>query len=206
MAPVKKPDWAPELLFAPAHCNPALQKSMCKIEPNHSGSYIYCFFACKNHVKEIYVESLRALGRKATVIEDIYEKAKQSGTKVVVADLPNAFETRASPAVNFQRRVMAAVQEFERDVIVQRLQEGLRAKAGELRKQGLPEKVNGRKSALEMSMPGKRKTARLKNLCRQRAKGVFGWRTLAEKVSIVLGKGAPLKKGAAMTMSAQLLA
>lgn len=158
----------------------------------------------------IFVESLRALGRKASGIEEIYEKAKETNTCIVVADLPPAlFTASASPAENFQRRIMAAVQEFERDTIVNRLQQGLRAKAEQLAKAGMnPKKVNGRKSHLEKRMAQKGITKgqlkSLSTLCRARKRGDFGWRALAPKLSKILKLKKPMGKDAAMTLSKEL--
>ncbi|CAE7241929.1 unnamed protein product [Symbiodinium natans] len=158
----------------------------------------------------VYVESLRALGRKASGIEEVYEAAKKTKTNVVVADLPCVFSLSATPAEAFQRRVMAAVQEFERDVIVNRLQEGLEAKAKKLKSQGKDEKVNGRKSYLDkfLKKEGENKTMKmkaLKALCMDRQKGKFGFRELAVKASKVLAlKKSTIGKDAAVTLSQQL--
>lgn len=154
----------------------------------------------------VYVESVRSLARKASAIEEIYEKAKSSGTKIVVADLPNAFDAEASPAVNFQRRVMAAVQEFERDVIVKRLQEGLKAKADALKKKSgkEPVKVNGRPSYLEKHQVNAHQKAKLKKLCQEQQCGKIGLRALAEQASKVLRLKEPMGKDAAATLSIQL--
>ena len=100
----------------------------------------------------LYAESLRALGRKATVIEDVYEMAKNSKTKIVVADMPGVFNPKASATENFLRRVQAAVQEYERDQIVHRLQEGIQARRAALQRANPKNKhikCNGRKSLLE---------------------------------------------------------
>ncbi|CAJ1410792.1 unnamed protein product [Effrenium voratum] len=156
----------------------------------------------------IYVESLRALGRKTSAIEEIYEEAKRTGTHIVVADLPpTLFSSTASPAENFQRRIMAAVQEFERDTIVYRLQEGLKAKAAKMKAAGLPGKVNGRKSYLEHQQ-GKnlspKKLKALKQACLARKRGEFGWRVLATKASKILRLKVCVGKDAAVTLSKQL--
>ena len=159
----------------------------------------------------VFVESLSALGRKATGIKEVYEAAKKSKTNVVVADLPCVFSLSATPAEAFQRRVMAAVQEFERDVIVNRLQEGLQAKAKKLQTQGKNNnKVNGRKSYLEKLLQNdshnmKSKIKALTALCKDRKQGKFGFRELAVKATKVLAlkKGA-MGKDAAVTLSQQL--
>ena len=86
----------------------------------------------------VYVESARALSRRADVIEAIYKKAKTTNTKLIVADMPGAFKFDASPAENFQRRIMAAVMEFQRDMVVYNLQAGLQAARAKAKKAGKP--------------------------------------------------------------------
>ena len=131
----------------------------------------------------VYVESLRALGRKATVIEDVYEMAKKSNTNIVVADMPGVFNPDATPTENFLRRVQAAVQEYERDIIVHRLQQGLQARKAALQR-GNPKKrvkVNGRKSLMEKHPLAAGQERKLKLLCKQKLRGAFGWRPMAVK-------------------------
>jgi DNA invertase Pin-like site-specific DNA recombinase len=156
----------------------------------------------------VYVESVRSLARKASAIEEIYEKAKKTGTKIVVADLPNAFDAEAGPAVNFQCWVMAAVQEFEWDVIVRRLQEGLKAKAFSLKQQGHKEplKVNGRPSYLEQHMNkiDVKVKVRLQKLCQAQQHGRIGLGQLALEASKVLRLRKPMGKDAAVTLSIKL--
>jgi hypothetical protein len=71
---------------------------------------------------EIFVESLRSLTRSSTVAEAIAEKVQDSKIKthIHVADMPGLFAKDATPQQRFQRRIAAAVNEYERDVIVQR--------------------------------------------------------------------------------------
>eukprot|EP00438_Fugacium_kawagutii_P023949 Skav213219 [mRNA] locus=scaffold369:23605:24360:- [translate_table: standard] len=103
----------------------------------------------------VFVESIRSLARKSGTIEDLYNEAKKNGCHIVVADTgADLFKHDATPAQNFMRRVLAAVTEFERDMIVHRLTSGLLRKKALLQaKTGKQEvKVNGRKSYLEHAM------------------------------------------------------
>ena len=61
------------------------------------------------------------MGRKASVIEEVYDKARETNTKLITVDMPGLLKLNASPTENFIRRVQAAVQEYERDMIVHRL-------------------------------------------------------------------------------------
>ena len=158
--------------------------------------------------KTIYVESLRALGRKASVIDDIYERAKETRTEIAIADMPGLMKLDASPTERFQLRVVAAVQELERDTIVHRLQQGLQAAKKNKERQGLPTKVQGRKSYLEKKEEGglsRVQRCKLVALCKQREQGAFGWRPLASKMSKLLRLERPMKHEAARTMSKALL-
>ena len=116
----------------------------------------------------VYVESLRALGRKATVIEDVYEMAKNSKTKIVVADMPGVFNPKASATENFLRRVQAAVQEYECDIIVHQLM------------------CNGHESLLENKPPTTHQKHMLKAVCKEKKCGALGWCPLAMKCAKIL--------------------
>jgi DNA invertase Pin-like site-specific DNA recombinase len=76
----------------------------------------------------VYMESARALARKASVAEDIWLKSKDAGVQLEAADLPGLLKHNPTPAEGFMRRVMFAMYEFERDLIVARLANGLKQK------------------------------------------------------------------------------
>lgn len=60
--------------------------------------------------KRIYVESARAIARKAMVGEQAYQLGKKHGTEIIPADIPNLFTLNPKPSENFMRHVMLAVQ------------------------------------------------------------------------------------------------
>jgi len=163
----------------------------------------------------VFVESLRTLARKSSAIEELHEAAKRSGTTIVVADAgPDVFSPEASPAQNFQRRVLAAVTEFERDVIVHRLSSGLKAKAAHMKHiTGKTKvKVNGRKSHLEhvlerLGDDNKKKCTlkkQLTTLCKVQKSGGLTWRELAKKASACMKLKKKMGKDAAVTLSKSL--
>ena len=130
----------------------------------------------------VYVESLRALGRKASVIEEVYDKARETNTKLITVDMPGLLKLNASPTECFIRRVQAAVQEYERDMIVHLLQQELFAKRRALERAHPNQKikVNGRKSLLEQHAISASQQKKLQDVCKQKQGGAFGWRPLAK--------------------------
>jgi len=56
------------------------------------------------------------------------EKAKQDKVKIIPADLPDLMKPDATPAENIVRRIVFASTELERDMLVARLQDGIRQK------------------------------------------------------------------------------
>ena len=160
----------------------------------------------------IFVESIRALARKSSAIEELHQAAKKHGTRIIVADAgPELFNHNASPAQNFQRRVLAAVTEFERDVIVDRLASGLQRKREMLQKATgkTKVKVNGRKSYFEHALAklgnDETKKKKLKKqiaaLCISHKAGRLSLRNLAVKASKFLQLQKPMGKDAAVTLS-----
>ena len=153
---------------------------------------------------EVFVESLRSLTRSSTVTEALAQKVQDSKIKIHVADMPGLFAKDATPPQRFQRRIAAAVNEYERDVIVQRLVDGLMARKAKLSKKGIG-KYNGRKSVLDHHPVNAAKKKKLKDLCKKRSKGNFGWRSLAKEASIILQVKPQMHHEAARTLSKQLL-
>lgn len=163
----------------------------------------------------VFVESLRSLARKPGAIEELHQVAKKSGTSIIVGDAgPDVFNPNATPAQNFQRRVLAAVTEFERDVIVHRLASGLQQKRTQLQATTgkINVKVNGRKSYLEHALQNcgtdekKKKVIKKKlvTLCKLQQHGKVTWRQLAVKASKCLKLKKPMGKDAAITLSQKL--
>ena len=81
-----------------------------------------------NTVTDIYVESSRALTRKSVVGEELFELARAKGVNIICSDFPNLFNPNASPIESFMRKVVLAMNELERDMVVSRLQSGLESK------------------------------------------------------------------------------
>ena len=121
------------------------------------------------------------MARAASVAEHIYQVARDAGTDIAVASHPSLFKRDANPEEHFFRRIFFAVAEYERDLVVHRLQVGLRA-AQEQR-----DKVRGRKTILEELAPTRRQKRDLKRLAQQRRAGKFGFRPCARKMAHVLG-------------------
>lgn len=97
--------------------------------------------------KRVFVESARAISRNAM--------GKKHGVEFIPSDIPTLFTHHPKPGETFMRHVMLAVQELERDLIVERLLHGLeKAKASSTRvtQKGAP-KVNGCKSIIEKKPP-----------------------------------------------------
>lgn len=61
--------------------------------------------------------------------------AEASGVEIIPADLPALFKHNPNPGESLMRKVMAAVQEFERDVVVARLSHGLQERRKQMQKQ-----------------------------------------------------------------------
>ena len=148
----------------------------------------------------VFMESTRALSRKASVAEDLATIANQHGVKLIPSDFPSLFTD--SPVDSLVRRVMFAVTEFERDMIHKRLMAGLVEK---LRKEeSKPKsqrnvtqqgdtKVNGRKSNLEKINPSNAVLKQLRVWVKARASGKFGWRVLQTKFERKLKMTLPLE-------------
>ena len=156
----------------------------------------------------VFVESTRALSRKASVAEDLAIIANQYGVKLIPGDFPSLF-TSDSPVDCLVRRVMFAVTEFERDMIHKRLLAGLVEK---LRKEeSKPKgdrnvtqqgdtKVNGRKSHLEKINPSNAVLKQLRVWVKARAHGKFGWRVLQTKFEKKLKMALPLESARRMAV------
>jgi DNA invertase Pin-like site-specific DNA recombinase len=166
-------------------------------------------------VKVIAVESLRALARKTMVGEEIHQKAILHKKTIIPADMPDAFSLEVSSMASnaLSRRCVLAAQEYEKDQIVYRTQNAIKAKraeeakkGGKMRKtqKGTP-KVNGRKNILEECKATKRQHNDSLTLCQQRMQGKFGWRVLAVRLSLVLKLKKEMTHEAARRNSALLI-
>jgi len=145
-------------------------------------------------VQTIGVENLRAISRKMVYGEMIYEKMKEKGKRIVAKDMPDIFHPNPHPQQAYARRSVLNAQEYERDSIFYRTSNALQDKYLEELKKGdrmrvTQEgecKINGRKSLLEECKPSAALRKKLATQCRARAKGKFGWRLLAVKLSKML--------------------
>lgn len=156
----------------------------------------------------IYVESARAISRKACVGEEIYEAATAKGVTIIPADFPGLFKADASPMESFMRKVILAMHEMERDVVVARLQAGLMAKqkVSKRKTQGGNVKVNGRFSLIEKLKPNKTIIQRMKKVLKERSRGDYGWRGAATKLSKLLKMKKTMAAETARRVSSELQA
>ena len=87
----------------------------------------------------------------------MYEISRENNVQVVPVDMPELFDHQPSASTAFLRRVMLSAQEFERDIIVERLQHGLakaRARSTQRTRSG-DIKAQGAKSTLEQAKPNR---------------------------------------------------
>ena len=84
-------------------------------------------------IENICVESVRAISIDANVAEQIYQDAKANNLQVVPSDFPDLCVLDPNPVQTFIRKVMFAMTELEKNLIVQRLQDGQQKKEHELK-------------------------------------------------------------------------
>jgi len=127
-------------------------------------------------VGKVFVESARAIARSAIVAEEAWQMSKTNGVEIVAADLPQLFKHNPNPGETLLRRVMLAVQEFERDMIVMRLSHGLSRKKATSKRltQAGTVKVNGTLSILERTKPSSRQVAALHSSAKQHSAAKVG--------------------------------
>lgn len=157
---------------------------------------------------KVLMESARALARKATVAEDIWEQSKASGIKLEASDLPGLLKHWPTPAEGFIRKVMFAMYEFEKDLIVMRLVNGLQQKKDQESQKLQPRrgqqgqvKVNGRLSLLERRRPNSRAHAKICQACAAHRKGDLSARQLASALTAALGLERPMAMETARRMA-----
>ncbi len=141
----------------------------------------------QGQVEKIYVESCRAVSRSAKVAEQLFEHSVKKRVQIVPADLPDLFKHEQSPIERYVRRIICATTEFERDLTVQRLRDGIARKMAETRdttQTGAP-KVSGAKTLLDIVRPSKKVLQKLRAIAAQRNKagGVVGLRGVARQLS-----------------------
>lgn len=111
-----------------------------------------------------------------------------SGVEIIAADLPALFKHDPNPGESLMRKVMAAVQEFERDMVVLRLHHGLQqqrkmaqdaiksGRAGVRRTQHGSVKVNGSLTILERIRPSARALQALRQVRQKTVAKKISWR------------------------------
>ena len=108
------------------------KKNITKVKEVISGSVPICqrvkFLKLLDSATDIYVESARAISRKASQGEELYNIAKEKGVSIICSDFPKLFALQPSPIESFMRKLVLAMQELDRDVLVERMQAGLAAK------------------------------------------------------------------------------
>ena len=157
-------------------------------------------------IAKIYFESIRALARDATVAEQIYQKSKDAKVQLVAADCPDLLTHDPTPVQTFLRRVMFAMIELEKNLIVQRLADGRAKKHKAMESKVLDAKrKNKRLSFGDITQKGKAKSSgahsalqedgvlsvkqknQMTKAIQDRKKGTFGWRVLQVKFGEILG-------------------
>ena len=157
-------------------------------------------------ISKIYFESIRALSRDATVAEQMYQKSKETNVQMVPADAPDLLVHDPTPVQTFLRRVMFAMVELEKNLIVQRLADG-RAKKHDKMKQKVKKarKANKQVAYGDITQDGRPKSCgsnsalqivgrlsqaqkkHMKDAIKDRQSGTFGWRVLQAKFTEILG-------------------
>jgi DNA invertase Pin-like site-specific DNA recombinase len=150
---------------------------------------------------EIVVESARALARDAMLAEEVWRRAKQAGIHITCSDLPDLLKHNPNAAESLMRKVVFAVQEFDRDVLCARLEHGIAQKMKDEMEKANPRrsqqghvKVNGRKSYLELT--NTRDAAlqrRIAKHCQDYVRKRVSSRALAKILSVLMrGKDGPV--------------
>ena len=78
---------------------------------------------------KVFLESARALARSQLVAEQAYAVSKKNNVELACQDVPHLFTHDPTPAQSFLRKIHCAAQEFNRDLVVYHLKQGLMEKA-----------------------------------------------------------------------------
>ena len=126
----------------------------------------------------------------------MYQKSKEAMVQMVPADAPDLLVHDPTPVQTFLRRVMFAMVELEKNLIVQRLAHG-RAKKHDKVEQKIKKARKGNKpvayslvdptqhSRLLANCPTHKN--QMKKAIKDRQSGKFGWRVLQAKFTEILG-------------------
>lgn len=113
---------------------------------------------------------------------------QDSGVEIIPADLPALFKHMPNPGESLMRKVMVAVQEFERDMVVARLCHGLQTRLDDMKKrvesrcagarvnQQGEAKVNGSLSVLERVQPPAAVMRALRSIRKKVMANSMSWR------------------------------
>jgi len=89
-------------------------------------------------VSVVVVTKLDRLGRSVGMVLRLWDEAEAAGTRVIVTD--QGIDT-STPAGRFQRTMLAAVAEFERELILERTQAGIARARAAGKRFGRPPKI-----------------------------------------------------------------
>ena len=167
------------------------KKNITKVKEVISGSVPICqrvkFLKLLDSATDIYVESARAISRKASQGEELYNIAKEKGVSIICSDFPKLFALQPSPIESFMRKLVLAMQELDRDVLVERMQAGLAAKKNNKGKDTI-RVPKGQWSQVYFTVAEAKfiQSEKMISLSKKRSKGCFGWRSLATKFDAIL--------------------
>jgi DNA invertase Pin-like site-specific DNA recombinase len=135
------------------------------------------------NLKTIVVEGTRDLARSMIVAEDLLQLSKKYGVKIVSVGDPGLLEAEETPTQKLTRRMKFLFDEYDRDNIRYKLQNGIdnKMKTTKSRTQHGRPKVAGRKSILDEKMTTMSRAGlnKLRKLFQDRSAGKMGWRPLA---------------------------
>jgi len=141
------------------------------------------------NVSKVYVESVRAVARSAKAAEELWEHSVAKNVTIVPTDMPSLLTHTPTPVEKFLRRVVCAVTELERDVLVARLRDGVSRRLRTTRQvtqTGSP-KVTGARTLLQKVKPTAATLRKLRVIAMKRAApNSLGLRTLARSMSDAL--------------------
>ena len=154
---------------------------------------------------ELFVESVRAVGRNADTSEALYRHACANGVRTIPADMQDLCVENPNSVQKSVRRLMFKREELDKDLVATRLADGRTRKQATVAKaaatakrqhknlsrgvltQAAKPKVVGAKSILERA--GNLTTnqrQKVSGAIKASAQGQFGWRVCQKKVSTIL--------------------
>ena len=149
------------------------KKNITKVKEVISGSVPICqrvkFLKLLDSATDIYVESARAISRKASQGEELYNIAKEKGVSIICSDFPKLFALQPSPIESFMRKLVLAMQELDKGKDTIRV-------------------PKGQWSQVYFTVAEAKfiQSEKMISLSKKRSKGCFGWRSLATKFDAIL--------------------